>query len=83
MTRKSSGYPILIRGKSRERRAIEETIGAYTSQGVNPAQTYLALVRPSILKTRLFPGLLLLRLEGRVFVANAGNIGQKIKFAAR
>ncbi len=26
-----------------------------------------------------FPGLLLLRLEGRVFFANAGNIGQKIR----
>src|SRR5271157_641943 len=26
-----------------------------------------------------FPGLLLLRLEGRVFFANAGNIGEKIK----
>jgi len=31
------------------------------------------------LEDETFPGLLLLRLEGRIFFANAGNIGQKIR----
>jgi SulP family sulfate permease len=31
------------------------------------------------LEDETFPGLLLLRLEGRVFFANVGNIGQKIR----
>ena len=41
-----------------------------------------AALGPSIPRTRPFPGLLLVRLEGRVFFANAERIGQKLRALA-